>query len=273
VKSYLAILVLLVSPVIMAEPAKRIIALSPHAVEMLYAIGAGDRIVATVEYADYPSEALDIPRIGSYAGLQIERVVEFQPDLIVAWKSGNKLADLNKLKSLGLNLVYTLPKTVSEIADDLIRLGELTGNQAQARQVAQDILAEYQRIKSRYAGKEKVRVFYQLWHDPLRTVGPESWIDSLIQDCNGHNIFDDTDAQYPLVSFESVLVKDPQVIIIPHHSGEIGAKQEVWRDWHNVSAIKARQLFTIDGDVLHRFSPRAIQGLSEMCEAIDKARG
>ena len=101
---------------IFAEPAQRIIALSPHSVEMLYAIGAGDRIVATLEYSDYPEAALAIPRIGNFTGIQIEKIIALQPNLIIGWKSGNKLADLNKIESLGFKIFFSHPKTLMKLA-------------------------------------------------------------------------------------------------------------------------------------------------------------
>ncbi len=254
------------------KSAKRIIALSPHSVELLFAIGAGDRIVGTVEYADHPEAALKIPRIGNYSGVQIEQVLALKPDLIIAWKSGNKLADLQKMESLGLNLFYSHPKNVSEISRDLIRLGELTGLQKNALKARSDLEQKYQILKKKYQKKSKVKVFYQLWHDPLRTAGADSWIDSLIRDCNGHNLFDDAATAYPIVSMESVLIKDPEVIIIPHHSGDEEAKREIWINWREISAVKNEHLFTINGDILHRFSPRVIQGLEKLCQSIDSAR-
>ncbi|TQV89871.1 cobalamin-binding protein [Aliikangiella coralliicola] len=239
---------------------------------MLYAIGVGDRIVGTVEYADFPKDALKIRRIGSYTGIQIEQVVALKPDLIVAWKSGNKLADLNKLESLGLNIYYTHPKKMDEISRDLIVLGKKVGAEKKAQQVAEQITKKYDEIKSRYKDKKKVKVFYQLWHEPLRTIGPKSWIESLVNDCNGSNLFHDADAPYPVVSLENVLVKNPEVIVIPHHSGEVGAKKEIWNGWDNIKAVKEKRIFTMNGDILHRFGPRAIQGLEKLCEAIDSAR-
>lgn len=255
-----------------SKPVERIIALSPHAVELLFAIGAGDKIVATVDYADYPAEAKKIIRIGNYNGIQIEQVVALQPDLIVAWKSGNKLTDLKKIESLGFPMIYTHPQTIGQISDELINLGNLTGNEAQAKQAAAALDADYQTIKQQYAKKRKVSVFYQLWHDPLRTVGPNSWIESLIRDCHGENIFNDTDSDYPLVSLETVITKKPEVIVIPHHSGNVGAKTGIWQRWTEIPAVANKQMYTLNGDLLHRFGPRAVDGLSKLCEAIDQAR-
>lgn len=254
------------------DTAQRIIALSPHAVEMLFAIGAGDRIVATIEYADYPAAALTIPRIGNFTGLQIEKIVQLQPDLIIAWKSGNKSTDLQKLQSLGLKLFYSHPKNIDEISSELIQLGMMTGLQEKAQQVADDLDAKYQQIKNRYKDKKYIRVFYQLWHDPLRTVGPGNWSQSLIDDCKGSNIFADAGTLYPMVSLEKVLAKDPQIIILPFDSNSEDANTKFWKKWQQISAVKNNHLITINPDLLHRFGPRAIEGLKLLCQAIDSVR-
>ncbi len=254
------------------EYAKRIIALSPHSVEMLFAIGAGDRIVGTVEYADYPEEALNIPRIGSYTGVQIEQVLALKPDLIIAWQSGNKLTDLKKMRSLSLKLFYSQPKDINQISEELIQLGKLTGLQDNAQKVANTVIKRYQSIKDIYQNKAPVNVFYQLWHDPLRTIGGDSWIDSMVNDCGGQNIFSTVQTPYPIVSLEAVLTKNPEIIIIPHHSGTIGDKTAIWDNWQEITAIKNEHVITINGDILHRFSPRAIDGLEALCQAIDKVR-
>ena len=260
------------SEVQLNKPAQRIIALSPHSVELLYAIGAGDRIVGTVDYADYPKEALKIKRIGSYAGIQIEQVLALKPDLIIAWKSGNKSADLAKLESLGLNVFYTHPKNISQISGDLKILGEMTGLQDNAKKIIDLLAVKYKKIKDQYSSKKPVNIFYQLWHDPLTSVGANNWIESLISDCGGANIFNDSKAPYPLISFESVLVKNPEVIIIPHHSGSAEVKSEMWKKWPEITAVKKQRVFTLNGDLLHRFTPRALDGLKLLCEKIDEGR-
>ncbi len=255
-----------------SSPAQRIIALSPSTVEQLFAIGAGDRIVGTVEYADYPEAAKKIRRIGNYAGIQIEQALALKPDLVIAWKGGNKQADIDKLKALGVKVHQSKILNISQISSDLRKLGELTGLQDNAEKVINDMKMKYQSITRTYAGKSPVKVFYQLWHQPLRTVGPDSWIESLLKDCNAINLFSDVSAPYPQVSFESVLVKNPQVIIIPHHSGNEGAKTQHWSQWPELDAVKSQQIHVLNGDLLHRFTPRALDGLDTLCQKIDKAR-
>ncbi|MBV1910568.1 MAG: cobalamin-binding protein [Kangiellaceae bacterium] len=252
--------------------AQRIIALSPSLVEQLYAIGAGDRIVGTVDYADFPAEAKEILRVGSYRGIQIEKVLALNPDLVVAWKGGNKAADLEKLRSLGVNIYQSKAETISQISEELRELGRLTGLTTNAEKAIAELEQKYRSIKKKYANKLKTKVFYQLWDKPLTTVGPNSWIESLIKDCNGINLFSKASAPYPQVSVESVLVKNPQVIIIAHHSGGEGNDIINWNQWSEVQAVAAKHIYSLNGDLLHRFTPRALDGLEMLCERIDQAR-
>jgi len=256
--------------------AQRIIALAPHSVELLYAIGAGDRIVATTEYADYPKAALKIPRVGNANGIQIERVIELKPDLVIVWQGGNKSADIQKLKSLGVNLLSTQPFKISDISKELRQLGKLTGLEQQANKVIEEVEKRYKEITNKYKSRSKVKTFYQLWHDPLTSIGPDSWLESLLNDCNAENIFKDAFSSYPVVSIESVLVKNPQAIIIPHHSGDndlqATEKTRIWKKWSEISAVKNGHVSVINGDLLHRFTPRVLDGLQTLCEDIDKVR-
>ena len=270
--SLLLSLVMVCLPINAEKKKLRIITLSPHSVDMLYAIGAGDSIIGTVEYSDFPKAALKIPRIGNYSGIQIEKVVELEPDVIVAWKSGNKSTDLEKLESLGLNMHYTHATSIPEISNEILRLGKLTGNESQAQRVVKKLVNRYLKIKNTYANKTPVSVFYQLWHQPLRSVGANGWIASLIKDCGGLNLFNTVKNDYPTVSMETILEKNPQVIIIPHHSGNEGAKREIWNQWSMIDAVKTNRIFTLNGDLLHRFTPRAVDGLEQLCQRIDEAR-
>ncbi len=258
--------------VLHAKEFQRIVALSPHAVELLYSIGLGDKIIATVESADFPEAASKIPRIGNYTGIQIEKLLALNPDLVVAWKSGNKSSDLAKLESLGLNIVYSDPQNIAEVFSDLRELGELTGHREEAEILIDHLVKRYQSIKAKFKHRSKVTVFYQLWHDPLTTIGPASSIDSLIADCGGENVFNHVSAPYPIVSLESVLVKNPKVIIIPHHSGSEIEKQQGWSKWPEISAVKNNKIFILNGDLIHRFTPRTLDGLELLCMTIDQGR-
>ncbi|QYK08378.1 cobalamin-binding protein [Shewanella mangrovisoli] len=254
----------------MAEPAKRIIALSPHAVEMLYAIGAGESIVAATDYADYPEAAKQIPSIGGYYGIQIERVLELNPELIVVWDTGNKAEDINQLKNLGFKLYSSSPKTLEDVAKEIEELGELTGHTEQAGRVAADYRSELLRLRSENAAKSEPKVFYQLWSTPLMTVAKNSWIQQIIGVCHGKNVFYDAASDYPQVSLENVLLTLPEVILQSEEEGNV--KGVDWSQWAEIPAVKNQHIYQLNADLLHRATPRALLGVKAVCDALDKAR-
>lgn len=263
-------LYLLCSTDVLAQPAKRIIALSPHAVEMLYAIGAGDTIVAATDYADYPEAAKKIPRIGGYYGIQMERVMELNPDLIVVWDSGNKAEDINQLKTLGFNLYGSDPKTLEGVAKELEELGQLTGHVEEASKAAAAYRAELIRLRVENAKKSEPKVFYQLWSTPLMTVSKNSWIQEIMSVCHGQNVFYDADSDYPQVSLENVLLTLPDVILQSEEEGNV--KGVDWRQWPEIPAVKNQHIYQLNADLLHRATPRALLGVQALCDALDKAR-
>ena len=263
-------LCLLVPHSVLANPAKRIIALSPHAVEMLYAIGAGDKIVATTDYADYPEAAKKIPRIGGYYGIQMERVMELNPDLIVVWDSGNKAEDINQLRTLGFNLYGSDPKTLEGVAKELEELGQLTGHVEEASKAAAAYRAELIRLRVENAKKSEPKVFYQLWSTPLMTVTKNSWIQQIISVCHGQNVFYDAASDYPQVSLENVLLTLPEVILQSQEEGNV--KGVDWSQWPEIPAVKNQHIYQLNADLLHRATPRALLGVQALCDALDKAR-
>jgi len=260
----------LCSTTVLAQPAKRIIALSPHAVEMLYAIGAGEAIVATTDFADYPEAAKNIPRIGGYYGIQMERVLELNPDLIVVWDSGNKAEDIQQLKTLGFTLYGSDPKTLEGVAKELEELGQLTGHMEEASKAAAAYRAQLMELRLENAKKTEPKVFYQLWSTPLMTVSKNSWIQQIIDVCHGQNVFYAADSDYPQVSLENVLLTMPEVILQSQEEGNV--KGIDWSQWPEIPAVKKQQIFQINADLLHRATPRALLGVQALCDALDKAR-
>lgn len=253
-----------------AEPAKRIIALSPHAVEMLYAIGAGSSILATTDYADFPAAARDIPRIGGYHGVQIERVIELNPDLVLVWGSGNKAEDIERITELGFKVFNSDPKSLEAVATELRTLGELTGHEDEANKVADEYLADLAELRKQNLAKPEVKVFYQLWSTPLMTVSKNSWIQQIIEVCHGDNVYFDAASDYPQVSLEAVLLKMPEVILQSQDKGNIQGID--WSQWQEIPAVKNKHIYPLNADLLHRAAPRALLGVNALCEALDKAR-
>ncbi|MCU8058449.1 cobalamin-binding protein [Shewanella sp. SM34] len=237
---------------------------------MLYAIGAGDTIVAATDYADYPEAAKKIPRIGGYYGIQMERVMELNPDLIVVWDSGNKAEDINQLKTLGFNLYGSDPKTLEGVAKELEELGQLTGHVEEASKAAAAYRAELIRLRVENAKKSEPKVFYQLWSTPLMTVSKNSWIQEIMSVCHGQNVFYDAASDYPQVSLENVLLTLPEVILQSEEEGNV--KGVDWRQWPEIPAVKKQHIYQLNADLLHRATPRALLGVQALCDALDKAR-
>lgn len=253
------------------QPASRIIALSPHAVEMLYAIGAGEQIVAAIERSDYPAAANDIPRIGNYTGIVIEQVIALKPDLIVTWNSGNKINQIEQLEAMGYPLYNSDPKTLDDIAIDLLHLGELTGREQQAGEVVNRFRQELSQLRSSYQDQRPVDVFYQLWSAPMMTIANGSWIQQLIEGCGGRNVFADAATAYPQISLENVLLKQPEVILIPGDHNQPTQSFD-WQQWPQIPAVKQQHIYYLDGDLLHRATPRALLGMADLCQQLDKVR-
>ena len=254
------------------QAAQRIIALAPHAVELVYLLGAGDRIVGTTEYADYPIEAKQIPRIGGYSGIQIERVLELKPDLIIAWKSGNKDEDIKKMQSLDLPVYLSITKSLDDIPKEMRSLGKLLGLEKIAKKKADEFNVKLTEIRKANSQKKPLKVFYQLWSEPLRAMAAGSWINELVTACGGVNIFNDSGLDYPQVSIETVLLNQPDVIVIPSHHGSKTEAGDIWHKWPEIPAVKNNHIFFINGDIVHRFSARILLGMAEMCDQFDTVR-
>ncbi|WP_417699748.1 cobalamin-binding protein [Pseudoalteromonas lipolytica] len=251
---------------------QRIVALAPHIVENLFAIGAGDRIVGTVDYADYPAQANEIERVGGYYGINMERLLSLKPDLVLAWKTGNKAEDLAYIEKLGIPVAYSNPDQVDNVADELRKLGELTHLKTRADRVATEFEVKLAAIRASQQDKFPVSVFYQLWPEPMMTVGGNTWINQLLTICHADNVFANSETDYPRISIENVLVSKPEVIIIPDEKSKKPQPQIDWRQWPELPAVQHNQFISVNADLLHRFTTRMLDGLSEMCGKIDISR-
>lgn len=261
----------LLAPELQAEPAQRIIALSPHLVEQLYSLGVGDRIIGTTDHADYPEQAKTIPRVGNYTQLQVEKILALKPDLILAWTDGNPPADLNKLRQFGLKLVDSNPLQLTDIAKELRILGQLTGAQEAAEQQALLMEQGLAELKTIYSNKAKVTVFYELWQQPLSTVAQNAWPQQQLELCGAHNPFANAKGDYPQVSLEHVVATMPQLIIQPVSVNEPRALLD-WSRWSAIPAVKYQQFSQPDSDLVHRTTSRMLLGVRQLCADIDKTR-
>ena len=257
--------------VTLAAPAQRIVSLAPSATELLYASGAGSRVVAVTNPADWPPEAADRPRVGDARALDLERIVSLRPDLAVAWPYVAP-AQIERLEALGIPIYRTDPHTPEAIALDIERLGVLAGSAEAARVAAMRFRSRLAALGKRPNGTSSIRVFYEIWHLPLYTVGGAHLISAAIALCGGENVFSALSLPAPSVSVEAVLAARPAAIIAGTDGAVRPAWLDSWRQWADLPAVRAGNLFVVDANLLHRPGPRFVDGAEALCDVIDRAR-
>jgi iron complex transport system substrate-binding protein len=258
--------------VTLAGPAQRIISMSPHVTELLFAAGGGARIVGAMNFSDYPEAARKIPLIGDNAQIDIERVVALKPDLLVAWQSGNTARQLEQLAKLGVPIFYSEPKKLEQVADSLLRFGQLLGTEATAQAAAAEFRAKIAALSARYGGRPPVRLFYQIWDKPLYTLSGQHIVSDAIRVCGGVNIFAGLNVVAPSVSTEAVLEANPEAIFGGEQHDPADAGLNIWKPYRSLLAVQRGNLFTLGGELLTRAGPRMTLGVADLCEKLELAR-
>ena len=257
--------------VALGAPARRIVSLAPTATELLCAAGAGDRVVGVLSPADWPPEAARLPRVGDARALDLERIVALQPDLAVAWPYASP-AQVERLRSIGIPVYISDPRTPEAIADDIERLGVLSGHAETAARAAAAFRARLEALRGRQSAAEPVRVFYEIWNQPMYTIGGAHLITAAIRLCGGENVFAQQTLPAPQITVEAVLAAGPEAIV----AGADGAVRPRWLDawsaWRGLPAVTHDNLFVVDANLLHRAGPRFVDGAEQLCAALDQAR-
>lgn len=257
--------------VTLSNPARRIVSLAPHVTENLFSAGAGEYIVGVVQYSDFPPEANKIPRVGGYKSLDLEAIVALQPDLVVAWESGNK-QQVEKLAQLGLIIFRSEPRKLLDIPIELENLGKLVGSEDIANKAARAFRVQYSTLKNNYSGQPKVRAFYQVWDQPLMTINGQHLINDVMNLCGVENVFAELHSSNPTIDVEAVLVADPQMITA---SGMGEARPEWlddWRRWPQLQAVKRDNLFFIPPSIIQRHTMRILQAAEKLCLQAEEVR-
>ena len=253
--------------------ATRIISLSPSITELLFEAGAGEKLVGVSRYSDYPEAARHIPDVGDSSHLDLERIIALKPDLVIAWRSGNALSDIEKLERLGLT-VFAIEAVRLEDIPRLLRIaGQLAGTPAQAEPAASDFEETLRQFRHRYRNQPKVKVFQLIWYQPLMTINGSHIISDLIELCGGVNIFASLPSLTPVISAENLIEADPQVII-SSISREL-AESEVkilLRRFSHIRAVKHDHLYFVSPDLIHRQTARLLQAAEAVCVQLENAR-
>lgn len=256
-------------PAVFENP-ERIVTLSPHLAELVFAAGAGDLLVGTVEYSDYPPQASSIVRIGDAFRIDSEKLAALGPDLILAWPGGNPQPLIDGLRNDGYEVLELAATGLESVAIQLRRIGELTGHADRAGRAADLYLAKIDRLRVENLQKPPIRVFYQVAGRPLFTIGRKQVISEVVSLCGGINIFADLDSLAPVVSMETVLLRNPQVIL----SARTGSANplDIWLDYPAVAAVRLENLYLVDASLLARAGLRLADGAAQVCRLLDQAR-
>ncbi|MBC3884632.1 cobalamin-binding protein [Undibacterium griseum] len=254
------------------QPARRIISLAPHATELLFAAGAGSQIAAISDYSNFPDAAKTLPSVGNVFALDLERLLAYQPDLIVIWGTGNARSLANKLRDQHLPVFESEPRDFEMVASSIERLSVLAGTTATGKAAAQEFRQRLAMIQQRYqqpASTPPVRVFYQVWNKPLMTLNDSHLVSAAIRLCGGQNIFGHLKEISPTVTTEAVLAANPDAIIT---GGDNTDSLQSWRSFGVLNANKKGHFYAIPADWLNRAGPRILDGTEALCKAIAAAR-
>jgi len=256
----------------LAQPARRIVTLAPHLVETLFAAGAGEKLVGTVQFSNYPEEAKKIARIGSYESVDLETVVALKPDLIIAWLSGNSPANIEKLRGLGFPVYVSQVDRIEDVASEIERFGVLAGTSAVGNAAAGRFRQRFAALQERYSKRPPVRTFYQIWKQPLMTVGGKQIISSVIRLCGGENVFEKLEMLAPTVTVEAVIAANPEAIVASGMDESRPEWLDDWKRWTSISAVARDNLFFVHPDLIQRHTPRLLDGAERLCQQLETAR-
>ncbi len=256
--------------VVLAEEPKRIVSLAPNITEILYALKLDDRVVGVTRFSDYPEEAKEKPKLGSYINPNVEKIVALEPDLILATYGGNPEATALHLERLGLALYVTRPKTIEDVLVMIDKIGMITGAEDRAAALVIRLRQRIKTVRDRVLNAPRPLVFLEISARPLMTVGAGSFHDQMIALAGGKNLAGDMSARYPQYSLEEVVKRAPDLILIStmDRSGQFEQQKARWMQWDSIPAVANNRICFIDSDLIDRASPRIVEGLEEIARLI-----
>lgn len=254
------------------QPAQKVIALAPHIVENVFSAGAGDKLIAAVNYSDYPAAARALPQVGGFNNINIEAVIALEPDLVLGWASGNGPAVAEQLERLGIKVYMDEPRTLEDIAAEVVAIGEMTGTQATAQPATQQWLAQLAQLRASHHHSQPLSVFYQVWNEPLQTLNGQHLVSDVIRLCGGENVFNDALSIAPKISIEAVLSRNPDAIVASGMGQERPEWLDAWKKYPKLTAVAEGNLFFVPPDLIQRHTLRILDGTRLMCDALQQAR-
>lgn len=251
------------------EIAKSVVALSPAATEILFAIGAEDQIAAVSEYSDYPEAAKSKPVAGGFDGnsISLETILSFKPDLVYLTEGMHNFL-IQGLEDNNIPYYISNATSVQAVYDEIKDIGKLTGHEKEAEIVITEMKRKTTSMQA--SDTEKVSVYYEVWYEPFMSMGNTSFINDIIATAGGKNIFDDLSDAYPMVSEETIIARQPEVILIPASNWLTADALKARAGWESIPAVKNNKVYVIDDNIYSRPGPRIATAISELSVILSK---
>lgn len=249
---------------------QRVVTLAPNLTELVFAAGAGSSLIGVSAYSNYPPAALELPIVGDAFMIDQEQLAILKPDLLLVWQSGTPAHIIDELRRLGFNVEVIRTSSLADVASAIRRIGILTGHADDAEEVVHAYEHGLESIGANRDQLTDIRVFYQVSQRPLFTVNGDHYVSELIALCGGSNVFADLDELAPTIDVESVVERDPEVLLASTDAGENAFSE--WRRWPHMAANETGSRFLMPADAIGRATPRLLQAGEAVCEALAEAR-
>ena len=246
----------------------RIVSLAPNLTEIVFAVGAGDRLVGRTRYCDYPAEAKQVPEVGDTMTPSIERIIALKPQIVLISTASQLEAFTRQLNEQGIAVYVTNPQSLEGVFRSIQTLGDLFGEHGQAAQLVADSRQRSEMVQAAVKQVNPVKVFYQVSGEPLYTIGRDAYLTDLVRRAGGVSVTADVPGAFPRFSDESALAARPEAIILPSGGSMGTANSTVAASLKNSPAALNSRVYKINDDHLSRPGPRLVDGLEEMARVL-----
>jgi iron complex transport system substrate-binding protein len=250
----------------------RIISLAPGATEMLFAAGAGQHVIATVQYSDEPAAAKQVPRIGDVVAIDMEKFVALRPEVAIVWPGGGNPAQIEEIARMGIPLYRQQVNALADLPGSLRRMGVLAGTSAIAEQAARNLEARLAALSHTYDSGRHPSVLLQVWNHPVYTVGGTHLMSDVLKLCGARNVFGDLHDLGPAVDIEAVVARNPDIIVAAAPPGAGSEWLADWRRFTTLRAVRSGNLITFEDQRLTRLGPSVIDATEVLCKVLAAAR-
>jgi iron complex transport system substrate-binding protein len=260
------------SQTVCVKQAQRVLVLAPHLTEIVDFVGAISKVIAVDGSSNFPETVNALPKLVNPWVLNAEAILARKPDLVLVWQSGISMEVVAQLRKAGVPVFVSEPKKIDQVADTMRRVSKLLGTEQASARSVEEWTQRFKALRAQYSGRPAVSVFYQVWNQPLMTLGGQHVVSEVIQLCGGRNVFEDLPNLAAQVSVEGVLKRKPQVLLASGSERDHQGFVAQWASWPQLPAVKGGHVYTVPNDILVRNGPRLIQAAKLVCTQIEHAR-